>query len=182
VLIREEAAPMDQPELRPVAPLFVPDLGQVPLADGYEVTLRVPPGMERNDDRVGIFVREPGSLRYIDSVRENGGLTGTARTLLGLGLFEDVTPPSLGEPHLEERNGRAGITFRAEDRGAGIACDDVEVRFDGAPVLHELDDETGDVIAYPPLAPEPGAGGEVEVRAVDRCGNESRWAGRVSFR
>jgi hypothetical protein len=182
VLIREEAAPADQPELRPVAPLFVPDLGQVPVARAYEVTLRVPPGMERNDDRVGMFVRTSGGLRYIDSVREDDGFAATARTLLGLGLFEDVTPPSLEQPQLEERHGRAGLTFRAEDRGAGIGCDDVDVRFDGAPVLHELDDETGDVIAYPPLAPEAGAGGEVEIRVRDRCGNESRWAGRVSFR
>jgi hypothetical protein len=97
-----------------------------------------------------------------------------------MGLFEDVTPPSLGKPRFEEHHGRAGITFRAEDRGAGIACDGVEVRLDGAPLLHELDDETGDVIAYPPAAAVAGA--QVEIRAVDRCGNESRWAGRVSFR
>jgi len=182
VLIREETAPSEEPELRPVAPVFVPDLGQVPVSGAYEVTLRVPAGMERNDERVGIFVRGTGGLRYVDSVREDGGLTATTRTLLGLGLFEDVTPPSLGKPHLEERHGRAGLTFQAEDQGAGIACDDVEVLFDGAPVLHELDDETGDVIAYPPLAPAAGAGGRVEIRVVDRCGNESRWAGRVSFR
>jgi hypothetical protein len=182
VLIREETAPADQPQLRPVAPIFVPDLGEVPLAARYDVTLRPAPGMELDPERVGIFVRGADGLRYIDSVREEGGWTAAARTLLGIGLFEDVTPPSLGEPRFEERHGRAGITFRAEDRGAGIACDGVEVRLDGAPVLHELDDETGDVIAYPPAAAAGAAGGRVEIRAVDRCGNESRWAGRVSFR
>lgn len=182
VLVREETAPADRPELRPVAPMFVPDLGEVPVAGRYEVTLRPAPGLDIVDDRVGIFVRGSDGLRYIDSVREDGAWTAAARTLLGLGLFEDTTPPSLGEPHPEERHGRAGIAFRAEDRGAGIACDDVEVRFRGARVLHELDDETGEVIAYPPPGPETGEGGELEIRAVDRCGNESRWAGRVSFR
>jgi hypothetical protein len=182
VAVREEAAPTGEPELRPVAPWFVPELGEVPLAGPYRATLRRPPGLEADDDRVGVFVRGTDGLRYIDSVREDGGWTASARTLLGLGLFEDTTPPSLGEPHLEERHGRAGISFRAEDRGAGIACDGVEVRFRGAPVLHELDDETGDVIAYPPPGAATDEGGELEIVAADRCGNESRWAGRVSFR
>lgn len=181
-IVREETAPTNQPELRPVAPIFLLDLGQVPVTEPYSVTLRAAPGLELREDRAGIFVRETDGMRYIDSVREDGGWTAEARTLLGIGLFEDTTPPSLGEPHLEERNGRAGIGFRAEDRGAGIACDGIEVRFEGARILHELDDETGDVVAYPPVPAEPGAGGQVEILAVDRCGNETRWAGRVSFR
>ena len=90
--------------------------------------------------------------------------------LAGAGQDREHGPLSL----VELRHGRVHLTFLAEDKGCGIDCSDVEVRFEGQSLIHELDDETGEVVAYPRLAAERGAGGTFELIAVDRCGNSSR--------
>jgi hypothetical protein len=59
------------------------------------------------------------------------------------------------------------------DEGAGVGCDGVEVFFAGVPLLTELDDETGDVIAYAPGSEATPWEATLRVVAVDRCGNRS---------
>jgi hypothetical protein len=176
VRLRREPAPKQEQEkeLVPASELVFVETGQVPSTGGFEVEI-VPNRAVADPERLAIFVQEPDDLRYIGSeAREGGGRAATARTPLGIGLFEDVTPPILGEPRLERRHGRVHLTFLAEDEGCGIDCSDVEVRFEGRSLIHELDDETGEVVAYPRLVAEPGAGGTFELIAVDRCGNSSR--------
>jgi hypothetical protein len=167
-LRREEAT--GDAGLRPVGPLHFLDLGHVPYSSRYRITLRPEPGVQFDERRLGIFVLERGGLRYIGTTRDQGW-TAESRTRFGIGLFEDTAPPVIEPLHLEVRDGRLQLVFRAADRESGLGCDDVEVFFDGHPILHELDDETGEVTAYPPLAPRSGASGAFEVRAVDRCGN-----------
>jgi hypothetical protein len=130
---------------------------------------------DAREDRVGIFVQDGARFRYIGGRRTaDGAWSASSRSLLGAGLFEDVTPPTLGTPRLEERFGVFQLFFLAEDAGSGIDCDGVEVFLDGVPVVHELDDETGDVVATPAGTPARGSRLAVEIRATDRCGNESR--------
>jgi hypothetical protein len=174
VRVRREAPPRPEGELLPASEIVFLDTGQVPSTGGFEVEI-APNRAIADPARLAVFVQEPDDLRYIgNEAREGGGRAATARTPLGIGLFEDVTPPVLGEPRLEERDGRVQLAFLAKDEGCGIDCDAVEVRFEGRSLVHELDDETGDVVAYPRLLAEPGAGGTFEMVAVDRCGNSSR--------
>lgn len=180
-LVRTEPAPEDSPELRPLGALHVLDTGQVPFTGDYSITLAAPPGADFDPARVAIFVQEGDDMRYIDTTRESDGWVARTRTLLGTGLFEDTVPPVLGAPRLEEQHGRVGLHFRAEDKGSGLGCDGVEVLFEGRPILHELDDETGEVVAYPPLERASGAGGVFEMRVTDRCGNAARRVETVSF-
>jgi hypothetical protein len=174
VQVRREPSPSRDGELRSVAPLRFLESGQVPITAAYEVEL-VPDVADFDPDRLGIFVHEPDGFRYIGGeARKGGGRVTETRTPLGIGLFEDVTAPVLGEPRLGERHGRVRLTFLAEDDGCGIDCSDVEILFEGRSLLYELDDETGDVIAFPEFLAEPGAGGRFEIRATDRCGNTSQ--------
>jgi hypothetical protein len=179
VVVREEPAPGDAPGLRSLGPLYFLDTGAVPLRRDYDVSIQ--PAAGDDGDHRGIFVQEPGGLRYIDTVRSDGRWTAGSSSLLGLGLFEDVAAPVLGEFRLGESHGRVHLTFRAEDLGAGIDCDGVVVLCDDAPILHELDDETGDVVAYPPVSAESGAQARVDVRVTDRCGNTVRRVETVTF-
>jgi len=175
VKVRREPAPKPQGELRAVSEIRFVESGQVPTSGPFEVEIAANGAVEHDPGHLGIFVQEPDGFRYIGGdAGEGGGRVAETRTPLGIGLFEDVTPPVLGEPRLEKRHGRVELTFLAEDKGCGIDCSDVEVLFEGRPVLYELDDETGEVVAYPRLLAEPGAGGRFEMRAVDRCGNSSR--------
>ena len=173
VLVREEpsGSPEAFPELTPVGPRFVIDAGAVPFADEWTVEIRSPADSGHDPARMGIFVQENGRPRWLGADRAGDGWTASARTVLPVGLFEDVVPPRLGEPRLEEKYGEVRLLFLAEDRGAGLDCDAVEVRLDGTPLAHELDDETGDVVALVPLPAKPGEGGVFTLRAVDRCGN-----------
>lgn len=176
VMLRSEVARAPAaPELRALGPVHFVESGHVPPFRGWDVTLT--PAEETFDaTRVGIFVQDGARFRYIGGERSADGSAWSteSRTLLGVGLFEDVRPPTLGAARLEERYGRLRLLFRAEDLGAGIDCDDVEVLFDGAPIAHELDDETGDVVAFPPAGVLSAREGTFELRATDRCGNASR--------
>ncbi len=181
--VRAAPPSVDVPaELRALGPLYFLETGHVPPGRSWSVSLapEVEPEMP---ERVGIFVQQRGRLRYIGGEdAEDGARWSTeSRTLLGVGLFEDTRPPVLGDPRLEVRYGRTRLLFHAEDAGSGIDCDDVEVLFEGAPIVHELDDETGDVVAYPPTGREPGAGGTFEMRATDRCGNAARRVEKVTL-
>ncbi|NNE42593.1 MAG: hypothetical protein HKN12_00155, partial [Gemmatimonadetes bacterium] len=167
-------------ELRAVSPLYFLDLGHVPYADEFAVTLQPEPGVEFDPARLGIFVQGSKGLRYIGTTRDEGW-TAKTRTRFGIGLFEDKSPPRIGQLSLETRHGRTTLTFRAGDSESGLNCDDLEVFFDGRPILYELDDETGDVLAYPPLSATAGAGGHFEVRVTDRCGNTSTRSETVAF-
>jgi hypothetical protein len=179
-VVREEEAPRGEPELRPVGPLLVLDTGGVPWVGEYVVTL-VPERVDGFDaEHLGVFTREPDGLSYATTVRGESGWTAETGTPLGVGLFEDTRPPEIGPPRLEP-GAPLRLFFLARDAGAGILCDDVEVLVDGAPWVHELDDETGDVVAYPAAAPESGASGTVDVRVVDRCGNASHRRTTVVF-
>ena len=172
--LRSEPAPAPPTaELRSLGPLSFLESGAAPPARAWTTTLH--PAEDAEDpSRVGIFVRDGGRFRYIGGERSaDGGWSIEVRTLLGLGLFEDRQAPTLGPPRLEQRHGRLCLLFLAEDAGSGIDCDAVEVFFAGAPIVHELDDETGDVVAYPGIIP-PGSEGTFELRATDRCGNASR--------
>jgi hypothetical protein len=146
----------------------------------YVVTLVPEEGGEYDEEHLGIFTREPDGFRYVTTVRGESGWTAETGTPLGVGLFEDTRPPEIGPPRFEPGN-RPRLFFLARDAGAGILCDDVQVLVDGTPWVHELDDETGDVVAYPGAAPESGASGTVDVRVVDRCGNASRRQTNVVF-
>jgi hypothetical protein len=175
VRVRREPAPRAQGELRPLSEIRFLETGQVPTTRSFAVELWPDESVEHNADRLGIFVQEPAGFRYLGGdAGEGGGRVVETRTPLGIGLFEDVTAPVLGEPRLEDRHGRVRLTFLAEDDGCGIDCADVEVLFEGRSLLYELDDETGEVIAYPRLLAESGAGGRFEMRAVDRCGNSAK--------
>lgn len=175
VLGAEPAGRPASDELRGLGPLYSLDSGHVPPNRPWTITLR-PEETPEVPSRVGIFVQDGTGFRYIGGERTGSGdvWTTETRTLLGVCLLEDVKPPALGAPRLEERHGRVRLLFRADDPGSGIDCDAVEVLFDGSPIVHELDDETGDVVAYPGVSAESGSGGEFEMRATDRCGNASR--------
>ncbi len=197
-LVRREPPPasVHGGELRCIGSLYVLETGHVPLAGSYELRLEAPGVADYDPARVAVFVQENGRFRYLGGERVSDGAsqplssgpgtdsrvwTADMRTLLPVGLFEDVTAPTLGDPRLEERFGRASLLFLAKDEGAGLGCDAVEVFLDGTPILVELDDETGDVVAYPPLPLEPGQGGVFEIRASDRCGNTTRRTDEVRF-
>jgi hypothetical protein len=190
--VREEPPSLPAGELRPLGPLYALETGHVPLAGDYELVLRpsddavagaAPGAVTPDSGGVGIFVQTDDRFRYIggEAAPDGAGWVATARTPLPVGLFEDRVPPTLGEPRLEEWHGRPRLVFHAEDSGAGIDCDAVEVRADGVPVPHELDDETGDVVAYPPVRAVSGEGGLFEIRVVDRCGNSSHRRDEVRF-
>jgi hypothetical protein len=181
VMLRVEPAPAPgTPELRALGPLYLVESGSVPPADPWTLTLH-PAQDARRPEHAGIFVQDGDRFRYIGGEAvEGGGLSADSRSLLGTGLFEDVQAPALGPARLEMRYGRLSLLFRAEDGGAGIDCDGVEVLLDGEGIVHEVDDETGDVVAYPPARPS-GATGRFELRAVDRCGNASRRVETMRF-
>ncbi|MBZ0268322.1 hypothetical protein K8I85_09205, partial [bacterium] len=161
-------------ELRAIGPLHFLECGAVPPADAWTWELRATEPDARRD-HVGIFVQDGDRFRYIGGEpTDDGAWRASSRSLLGVGLFEDVTPPTLGRPRVEKRFDVVQLFFLAEDAGSGIDCDAVEVFVDGEPVVHELDDETGDVVATPTEAPARGSGLAVEIRATDRCGNTSR--------
>jgi hypothetical protein len=183
VLVREEpAAPPDSfPELTPVGPRFVVDAGAVPFADDWSIAIRPPADSGHDPARLGIFVQENGRPRWLGADRAGDAWTASTRTVLPVGLFEDKVAPRAGEPRLEEKYGEVRLLFLAEDQGAGLDCEGVEVRLDGAPLAHELDDETGDVVALVPPGAAPGTRGKVEIRVVDRCGNEATRTAEVRF-
>lgn len=161
-------------ELRAAGPLHFLECGAVPPADAWTLELRATEA-DVDRDHVGIFVQDGARFRYIGGERtDDGAWRATSRSLLGAGLFEDVTPPLIGASRLERRFGVLQLFFHAEDGGAGIDCDGVDVFLDGQPLVHELDDETGDVVATPAGAPARGSELKVEIRATDRCGNASR--------
>jgi hypothetical protein len=172
-------------ELVSASPLFTVDSGSVPFAGDWVIRLGADAEADVDPERVALFVQEPDRFRYIGGERDGGADPGrwiaSARTVLPVGLFEDAVPPVLGAPRLEERYGHVELLFSAEDLGAGLDCEAVEVLFDGEPIPHELDDETGDVVASPPIAAEAGAGGVFEIRAVDRCGNPARRVDTLRF-
>jgi hypothetical protein len=181
VVVREE--PSVKPlaaELRALAPPVVVDAGLVPLASDFDVVLR-PAGDLPESAQVGIFVQEGGDFRYIGGAKDaaRGGFSARTRTSFPIGLFEDRAAPSVGQPRLETRSGRVRLVFSARDGGAGIDCTGIEILMNGAPVPHEFDVERGDVVAFPDVPAREGAGGAVDVRVVDRCGNARRWTGTV---
>jgi hypothetical protein len=183
LVIREGPPSAPAPgELRSLGPLYSLESGSVAPIARWRITLdaALPP---ENAARVGIFVQERGRFRYIGGrdAQDGARWSTDSRTLLGVGLFEDARPPTLGAPRLEVRHGRTRLLFHADDSGSGIDCDDVEVLFDGRPIVHELDDETGDVVAYPPLPTTAGGGGTFEMRVLDRCGNAARRVERVTL-
>ncbi|MGQ0722452.1 MAG: hypothetical protein ACT4PE_12900 [Candidatus Eiseniibacteriota bacterium] len=179
-VVREEEAPRGEPELRPVGPLLVLDTGGLPWVGEYVVTLVPEQGRGFDEQHLGVFARDPDGFHYLTTIRGENGWTAETGTPLGVGLFEDTQAPEIGPPRFEPGD-RPRLFFLARDAGAGILCDDVQVLVDGTPWVHELDDETGDVVAYPGAAPESGASGTVDVRVVDRCGNASRRQTTVVF-
>jgi hypothetical protein len=177
-IVRASAA-SDAPELRSLGPMYVVDTGAVPIARDSEVTLRARDGA--SSEHAAMFVRDGERLRYVDTERRAGGSwVARTRTPLAFGLFEDTVPPRVGPPRFEKDGERWTLTFAAKDEGAGIACDEVEVFLDGVPLVHELDDETGDVVAYP-RNPVAGVESAFEARVVDRCGNASVRQARVKL-
>lgn len=168
------------PELRSLGPLYFLETGAVPPGDPWRLTLH-PVDDAADPSHVGLFVQDGDRFRYIGGDRApGGGWSAESRSLLGVGLFEDRAAPVLGPVRLERHHGRWNLRFLAKDAGAGIDCDDVEVRLDGVPIVHELDDETGDVVAYPGDR-ESGQAGTFELRAMDRCGNVSQHISTVRF-
>jgi hypothetical protein len=180
-IVREKPAPRGEPELRPVGPLFVLDTGGVPWVGEYELTLLPDRADGFDATRTGVFVRGSSGLSWVSSARGESGWTARTGTPFGVGLFEDRQAPEIGPPRVEQSEGRTRLLFLARDRGAGVDCDDVEVLVGGVPWVHELDDETGDVVAYPAVRPSSGATVPVDVRVVDRCGNVSRRKASVVF-
>ncbi len=167
----------------PLAPPIAVDVGLVPLADEFDVFLR-PERPHPDAAHVGVFVQEGSTFRYIGGTKDaaRGGWSARARTALPIGLFEDRAAPSVGAPKLDTRAGAVRLYFSARDGGAGIDCSGIEVLMNGSPLAHEFDSERGDVVAYPDLPARSGAGGDVDVRVVDRCGNARRWTGTVRLR
>jgi hypothetical protein len=181
VLIRDGGRAAHAPaELTPLGDHVAVETGAVPLAADFEIRLEAtrPP---ESASRVAVFARDGSSFRYIGGRKEPEGNAWTVRTrtALPLGLFEDGTPPVLGVPRLSVDGERVRLTFSIRDRGAGLDCDGIEVLRDGRPVPQELDEERGEVVGYPGLAPLSGEGGAFDVRATDRCGNVARWSGTL---
>lgn len=167
-------------ELVPLGALIRVETGAVPLAGDFEIRLE-PDRAPGNPGRVAAFVQDGSSFRYIggrkDPARE--AWTVRARTAMPVGLFEDRTAPRVGAPSLSLQGGRVRVRLAATDRGAGLDCDGVEILLDGRPVPQEMDTERGEVVGWPDLPAVPGAGGEFQVRVVDRCGNSAQWRGTL---
>lgn len=177
VMVRETKAPKRVPgQLVPLGPLVSVDCGAVPLAADYEALLRPSASAKKSSGRVGVFVQSGDRFQYIGGRADEarGGWTARTRTPLPFGLFEDRGAPVIGTPRLELRSGRPCLVFRVTEAGSGFDCDGIEVLHEGAKVPNELDEERGDVCAYPELSAERGASGTFEIRATDRCGNASR--------
>jgi hypothetical protein len=175
VLVDEESAPLAPGGMRPLGPLHSLLSGQVPVAGAYRIRLRAEHPADSAAAHVGIFVQEPDGFRYIGGDRDPafGGWVAEVRTPLPVGLYQDLVAPRIGLPRLAVRDGRAVLRFRVDDEGAGVDCDGIQVLCAGVPILNEFDDETGDVVAYPPFAPGERKEAPFILRATDRCGNRA---------
>jgi hypothetical protein len=175
VLVDEEAAPLAPGGMRPLGPLHTLLTGQVPSAGAYRIRLTAESPADSAVAHAGIFVQEPGGFRYIGGERdaELGGWVAETRTPLPVGLYDDPVAPRISQPRLRLRDDRTVLRFRVEDEGAGVDCDGIQVLCAGVPILNELDDETGDVVAYPPFAPGERKEALFILRVTDRCGNRA---------
>ena len=176
VVLREVAPPRNAPgKLVPLGPLVAVDVGAVPLSGDYEALLHPPPG-EARAEHVGVFVQSGQEFQYIGGHEDaaRGAWTVRTRTLLPFGLFEDRAAPVIGTPRFQARSGRECFVFHVTEQGSGLDCDGVEVLLNGSPIANELDEERGEVCAYPARPEKRGASGQLEIRVTDRCGNTSR--------
>jgi len=166
----------DGPELRALSLKFAVDSGAVPIARPYEIAFAATG--DEPFDHAAIFVQDGDRLRYTSTERRVASWVARTSTPLPFGLYEDRVAPRLGALRFETREGHQLLVFSAADEGAGVDCSAVEVFLDGNPLVHELDDETGEVVAVPESV-VPGTEYGFEIRVLDRCGNLAMREGRV---
>lgn len=117
------------------------------------------------------YVKQSGDIEFLSAERDtSGALTGQARYLTVFAELADDTPPRV------ERFRRVGkrprLQFRANDGGAGLGADAIDVQIDGRFAIPEWDPETGRVLVHPFRELASGSH-EMSVRVADRVGNST---------
>lgn len=108
------------------------------------ITFSVPVPSNAESNKLGLYFRTNGGWRFqtrtVDTNRQTFSTTLT-RTLGELALFQDDTPPSIGQLKVVTRNGRVFIQFRYNDNLSGVNSNEIKLYIDDKLVIPEIDGE-----------------------------------------
>lgn len=158
-------------ELVPVGAFHRLELGAAPLAGEYEISAKIPADFSGDRDRVGLYVQVGDRFRFLSSFKTRGECVGKTQRPRPFGLFEDQGLPTVGDLALRTVRDRVRVLTTVRDRGAGVDCSGIQLFAGDRELLHEYDEETGEVFAELPLELANANGIAVRVRAEDRVGN-----------